>query len=170
MTAFISFLLMFPAGAMHGGNFGKWKWWRYISLIIFAVDFGLGAIAITHSLWASPLGIISALAFSLGHGNFFAMRGVNPANDNPEYIETYGGRWLWESITDKASITQPAYSWFMMGLKWLLVASPILPFAPVFALFAPAAYFFSFRYTKSSTLAEWLTTIFSGLLIMLICL
>lgn len=153
-------LLMVVSGRMHG--IGS-SWMRTFSTVAFAVAM---AVACSHlfGIWYAPLALISVRAFKFGHGNFYQMQGVALDADHPETIERYGARWVWQKIF-RGSIHTPAYSWWCMGLKWLLVGIVIPPLGLTFALFAPAAYQFSFHFTKLNALAEWLTTIYAGMIL-----
>lgn len=159
-------ILLCAAGRMHGiGN----SVLRFLSLIIVTLAFGIAAAILWGSSWLILLGVLSASCFALGHGNFYMMRGaqdgVGSPPSTPEDIEIYGGRWLWLRLTYGAPIQQPAYSWAMMGLKWLLIGLPLGPYALFLAAFAPMAYALSFKETQSSALAEWLTTIYAAAVI-----
>lgn len=181
----IIFLLMCAAGRMHGigddKSILKFKWeqiiadcFRSVSTIIVGVSVGLASAIYWNCDWAIFLGAVSGTAFVLGHGNFYEMLGARDGIGNPpskpEEIENYGGRWLWNFLTGNVSIRYPIYSFFMMGLKWLLIGLPLGPYALLIGIFAPTAYKLSFSKTGSSPLAEWLTTIFCALVTALIFL
>lgn len=161
------FLLMAAAGRMHG--IGGIPGGRILSTAIIGFGFALGGVTLYGS-WGALSGALSAWAFCWGHGNFYAMQGVSQGRDELEGIEKET-RWLWFILRpNRNSIYAPAYSWWCMGLKWLAIGAAVLPYGVAIAIFAPAAYTVSFRYTESSALAEWLTTIFAGLVIAYLCL
>lgn len=157
-------LLMSAAGRIHG--IGGIPGGRIFSTAIIGFGFALGGVAL-YGPWGAVGGALSAWAFCWGHGNFYAMDGSNPAGNGPEAIETYFARPIW--LFFGGDILTPAYSWWCMGLKWLAIGAAVLPYGVAIAVFAPAAYTVSFRYTTSSALAEWLTTIFAGLVIANLC-
>lgn len=170
--ALLLLLTIAPAGRMHGlgvSNAILAVIIRYASACIVGADIGIGAMLMWGISWGVLSASLSGVAFSLGHGNFYAMQGaqdiIKPGSSAPEIIETHGGRWLWYLLTGSASVGQPAYSWFMMALKWLLVALPLGPYAIAIAIFTPAAYQVSFSKFGTSAPAEWLSTIFAGLVI-----
>ena len=156
---------MLAAGRMHGigpdDDLPAWLKWldahtfRTISFVIFLVCFTI----------AAPWGIIAPLAFSLGHGNFFAMQGSNPNGNGPEKLETWGARWFWLKVLRQPSIFVPAYSWWCMGIKGFLIGLGCAPFGVVLAVVWPALYAFSFKRTNSSAFAEYTTAGCAGVLI-----
>lgn len=167
IPALVILLLMSATGRMHG--IGDIPGGRILSTAILGLCFAIGGIAIYGPLGALG-GIISAFGFTLGHGNFYAMQGVIQGHDEPEGIEKET-RGLWFLLfPNRNSLYTPAYSWWCMGLKWFLISAIIFPYALLVAWVGPACYAVSFSYTKSSALAEWLTTIFSGLIIAYLCL
>lgn len=155
-------LLMAAAGRMHG--IGGIPGGSILSKLIIATAFGLGSVILSGCPFAFLLGVFSAWGISLGHGNFYHMDGARDGmgGSTPESIE----KWVRPLFVNfHSDIYKPAYSWACMGAKWLLVGLPLLWLAPVVVLFACAAYTVSFRFTSDSPLAEWLTTIFPGMLI-----
>lgn len=146
--------LMSVAGRAHGA--GGWpSWARPASTILFAVAFALAAYSI--SPWLAPLGLLSSFGLTTGHGRFYAMEGANVTDPNPEWIERYIASWAY-----RGDITKPAYSWFCMGTKGLMIGLAAGPFGLVLAGLWPLAYSLSFRFWKDSAPAEWMTGAFAG--------
>jgi len=171
-------LVMAFAGRAHGhendsGVAGAWpRWCRTVSLAAFALLFGSASAVLWGHGWMVFDGIWSASIFALGHGNVFAMRGAQDGIGNPpstpELIERWGGRWIYTTIF-RGDIHHPIYSWWIMGLKGLLIALPIGLSAIGFMLAWPAYYWISFREVDgTSATAEWATGTFSGLTVMLL--
>ena len=133
---------------------------RAVSTIAFVLIFGFGAYTL-FGLWYAPLGLLSGVGIAIGHGEFYAMQGANPDSDMEPW-EKYP-RKLW-NLLGRSEYT-PAYSWYMMGLKGLIIGLPLGPFAVLVSAIWPTAYYISFKYTQSSALAEYLSAGFAGLLI-----
>lgn len=150
------------SGRMHGiGN-------SVLRLLSYPfLGFGmLLATATLHGWIAAVIGTaICLLAFALGHGNFFAMNGAPLSGDAPEEIERYGARWIFQALFGDAAIYHPAYSWWCMGTKWMLIGLCAVPYGLLLGLIGPMAYAASFRYLKTSAGAEWFTTIYTAIII-----
>jgi hypothetical protein len=147
------------SGRLHGiGTLKHGRWLSYVLL-------GLGLFVFSKVLYGWEYAAIStAIAlwgFSLGHGNFYQMKGVALLADDPELIEKLGVRWFSQKFFGPFSIYHPAYSWGCMGLKWLIVSLPIMPYAAPMAVLGPLAYAIGFGLTPTTTkVADWLKTAF----------
>lgn len=174
-VAFISVAPLFLAialafcGRWHGagykdeltGNHTGWpKYGRQISTVVMVLVMAAANYA-TFGIWWLALsgGVLSAYGFATGHGRFYAMNGANLADPNPEWIERIFG-WMY-----RGDITKPAYSWFCMGIKGLLVGVATAPLGLLLAIVYPAAYWFSFKVMKNeSESAEWISVGAAGFL------
>jgi hypothetical protein len=89
----------------------------------------------------------------MGHGRFYAMKGANLNDPNPEKIEA-----LPRGVYNKLglSLQSPGYSWWCMGLKGLVIGG-----VPA-CLAWPFAYAVSFKLTNDSEQAEYTTGGFAG--------
>jgi len=54
-----------------------------------------------------------------------------------------------------------------MDIKGIMIGFPIMPFGLALGLLWPASYAFSFKYTQSSALAEYLRGYFTGVILCL---
>lgn len=156
-TFFIA--LLTAAGRSHGIGGGPAL--RWFSIIAFTLAFAYGAHAL-YGWYATPLAIVTAMGLNTGHGRFFAMRGANLNDPNPEWIETAIVQRFY-----RGDVTKPIYSWLCMGTKGLMIGLPVFPFGIALGLLWPAAYVVSFRYVQSSLLAEYLTGYFAGVILCL---
>ena len=163
LAPLFAFLILSVTPRVHGS--GWFPYGRTVATIIMGLLFGIAAAVYWSTPWAMLAGVLSAVAFTLGHGNFYAMRGA-ATPDNPERIERYLARPLWN--LRGGDIHTPAYSWWCMGVKWALVGACLFPFGLILAIIAPAAYAASFTKTQSSESAEWLNGIMSGLVVAII--
>lgn len=158
----ISLLLVAISGRMHGIGGKVLRLLSYLFL-------GQGMLLATATLHGWALAVIGTMvcvcAFALGHGNFYEMVGVRPFADSPEKIERYGARWIFQSIFGDNAIYTPEYSAWCMGLKWALIGVCAVPYGLLLGIVGPMAYTISFRYTKSSALAEWITTLYTAVII-----
>lgn len=134
---------------------------RILSTAIMGICSALASIAL-YGVFGFAGGALSAWAICWGHGNFYGMKGSNPLGNGPEKIETRFARPIWLKLG--GDIYTPAYSWWCMGLKWLAMGLGFGPWGWTLAIFAPAAYTVSMYRFKTSALAEWLTTIYAGML------
>lgn len=145
----------------HNNPTGWSKWMRLASAILFGlafavvdfVLFGIGSLA----LFA---GALTFYGLSTGHGRFFAMKGANLADPNPEWIERNIAPWVYHG-----DITKPAYSWVCMGIKGLMIGLAVPPAGLLLAILWPALYALSFRLKNDSAPAEWLTGAAAGLVL-----
>lgn len=157
ILALLAFLILSVTPRAHGS--GWFPYGRAVATAIIGLLFGIAAVMYWGSAWALLGGVLSAGAFTLGHGNFYAMRGA-ATPDKPELIERFLVRPLWN--LRGGDIHTPAYSWWCMGVKWALVGACLFPFGLLLAIAAPAAYAASFYKTSDSESAEWLNGIVSG--------
>lgn len=162
--------LMAWAHRLHGGGWPS-SWSRAVSTGIYALVFALANYYI-YDLWQLALlsALVSGWGLSKGHGNVYEMEGVNVTNDEPEWLERYGGRWAWRKLerwTGK-DIYTPEYSWFIMGLKGLIIGLPVAPVGVALALLWPAGYWFGFVYRdKDDGTVEWASGAGAGLVVFL---
>lgn len=149
---------MAAAGRMHG--IGGIPLGRVLSKIIITLVIGFGVYEL-YGLWYTPLALLSGLGIVIGHGEFYGMDGANP-DPEMETWEKYPRKfWNWLGRSEYTV----AYSLYMMGLKGLLIGSPLGLYGLPLAIVWPLAYYVSFRVTKSSALAEYLSAGSAGLLI-----
>lgn len=149
---------------------GSWpEWLRPLSTAWYALTFGVtNYYTYENYTLAVAMAGFTAWAFSTGHGNVYAMQGANPNGNGPEKLETWGGRWLYTHLISK-DIYKPAYSWFIMGLKGLLIGLAAAPAGLILAGLWPLAYWLSFTAFKrgSSDVAEWVSGIYAASAILL---
>lgn len=158
MIHFYMIPLMSAMGRLHG--IGGVTAGRIVSKIAFVLIFGIGVYTL-YGLWYTPLAVLSAIGLSIGHGEFYGMGGANP-DPEMESWEKYPRRfWNWLGHSEYTE----AYSLYMMALKGLMVGSPLGVYGLPLGIVWPLAYYVSFRYTKSSALAEYLSAGSAGLLI-----
>lgn len=137
------------------------SWDRIACAIIFGLAFAAGNYSLWGVLWLALLGgALSVLALSSGHGRFYAMKGANLNDPNPEKIEKYLVLpWY------PGDISKPLYSWVCMGIKGLGIGLAVAPFGLVLVPLLPLAYYIAFKYTYDSAFAEWARGLLSGLAI-----
>lgn len=146
--------LLTAAGRSHG--IGGAAVLRWFSIIAFTACMGYGAYAL-YGLYYIPLAAVTFLGLNTGHGRFFAMRGADLNDPNPEWIETnLVLPWY------KGNIQTPLYSWVCMGIKGLLIGFPIMPFGLILGLLLPAAYVASWKLFNTSAVAEYWRGYFVG--------
>lgn len=175
MESLIILCAMFAAGRCHGIGVdadvtNKLVLWfdqqtRWLSYVLVTLAYGYAA-ATFLGIYAAPLGLLSAVGLSLGHGRFYAMEGANTADPEPELIEKYWALPIFNRLGLK--ITTPAYSWFCMGSKGLIINTPNTVFSPAGAFLWPTLYAYSFKRFNTSAVAEYLTTGTAGILIILL--
>lgn len=145
----------------NGAATGFPTWGRLASSIAFPVAFGAANFALFTLWWLALLSAgVTFFGIATGHGRFYAMKGANPRDPNPEQIE----KWFvlpWYP----GDITKPLYSWVCMGIKGLLIGLAAAPFGFMLAVLWPLAYYISFKFWKDSAPAEWLSGAFAGLII-----
>lgn len=149
------------AGRAHGvGKEAGWpSWARVASVIYMSALFGITNYYLFGILWLAPLAaFLTGWAFSTGHGRVYVMKGANLTDPNPEKLETLFG-WIWQGPIDR-----PAYSWFIMGLKGLIMGLGIIPFGLLLYIIWPACYSWSFKKYNDSAPAEWASCGFAGLI------
>lgn len=118
------------------GSFGSRVPEIIIVLIIGHAAFGLHWLALLAAAF-------SYLTYELGHGTFYTMNGRNP--DEPDRVQTLEKLFGWAYRGDKC---KPAYSWFMMGIKGILIALPLGPVALLNGILWPAAYWLGWKAEK----------------------
>ncbi len=156
-------ILCAVSGRLHGiGGIPFSKWPSRIMLVSAITLCGYLLFGLP-SLFLAP---ISLLGFITGHGRFFAMKGANLSDPNPENIEKYFAIPIWNLL--KRPLDEPAYSSFCMAAKGLLIGAPLLPFAPVIAIIWPISYNLGWRIGNGTALGEWLTTSFTAIFLYLI--
>lgn len=171
----ISLLLVIPlisavAGRAHGsasensdGSPTGWPSWdRIPSTLWIGLIMGVGNYVIYDTAWlAIILGGLSMAGFATGHGRVFNMQGVTqPAK--PERLERLFG-WLWPWPID-----QPAYSWYIMGLKGLFIGLAIAPVGFLMFFLWPLSYYWSTKCFRDTAPAEWASCAFAGYLVSLV--
>lgn len=160
IIAILYLVLMGFAGRAHGK--GGWpKWCKIAAKAVLGLSFAVTNYALFEIWWLAILaGILSAVGLSLGHGRFYNMQGANLDDPNPEKIERF------VAIFYKGDITKPAYSWVCMGMKGLLIGLAAAPFGLVLAIAWPLCYWLSFKYTEDSPVAEVLSCLFAGIVVL----
>lgn len=165
----LSFLLILwmatTARAAGGGVFAD-KVWSRLPEILFALPISLAAWAISDSIWFGSFALAwSYFAMEIGHGNAYHMGFLE--KDYPDRWQTLD--YLVRPITKllKLAPRSAGYCWVFMGLKGLLIGLPLGMPALILALLWPLAYYLSFKFTRSSEVAEWVSGIFAGLVIIL---
>lgn len=139
------------AGRAHGGGWDL-GWDRVLAKLWLGGIIGVANFLLFDTWLITILSIIVTIsAFSTGHGRVWLMQGIQPPKQEPELLETlFGSFW-------KGKIDQPAYSWFIMGLKGLFIALPIAPLGFLVYFLWPLSYYISFKYYKTNEIAEWLS-------------
>lgn len=137
-----------------------WPTWDRIAGVVF---YSLSFLAASYMLFGNPFiaaALTGASIFMMlkGHGRFYAMKGANINDPNPEWIETYLVLpWY------PGDITKPIYSWVCMGIKGLGVGLFVFPYGLPLAILFPLSYYIAFKYTYDSAFAEWARGLFVGL-------
>lgn len=130
---------------------------------LFALPFGCAAYISTGSALIGFVGYaLSYFGMQTGHGRFYAMKGANLADSNPEFIERYIASWAY-----RGDITKPAYSWFCMGIKGLIIGLAAFPFGLALAVLWPLSYWASIKLENDTAMAEWLSGGFAGIVLTL---
>ena len=179
LTTLLFLAAMTLAGRAHGVGVldennqptGWPSWSRTYANVMFGVAFALGNYAL-FGVWGLALigGAISVAGFATGHGNVFGMQGVVPGNDDPEQIERWGGRALyqWLHRNEPANpIHAPAYSDYIMGLKGLIVGLPVAPIGFLLYWLWSLAYRISWKTANGTARGEWLSGTAAGLTVLL---
>jgi hypothetical protein len=143
------------------------KWAGGVPEMLFGAAFGYAAYLATGLWWLGMAGAIwSWLWMETGHGNIYRMTGIDGKfPDAPERIERWGGRWLFERLGGR--ITTPAYSWWCMGIKGLMIGLPAAPAGLLLAILWPASYWIGHRVERQPEVAEWLSGLMAGAVIAL---
>lgn len=156
-----AFIALFAfAGRAHGA--GGWpSWAKPVSKVLFGLSFAAANFLLFGIWWLALLGgALTFFGLSTGHGRFFAMQGANIADPNPEWIEEYIASWAY-----RGDITKPAYSWFCMGIKGLMIGLAAAPYGLALAVLWPLAYYLSFKFWNDSAPAEWMSATCAGMVI-----
>lgn len=173
-TALAIILAMTAAGRMHGIGTEKdasaflkavSRQCKWVSRVIVGICFTYAAFKL-FGAWYAPLGLIAPAAFTLGHGRFFEMKGANLNDPNPEDIERFGALWVWRKLG--RDVQTPAYSQFCFAIKGALIALPLGFAAPLGAVVWPTVYHYSWKWFKTSAVAEYVTMGIMGILIAII--
>lgn len=168
-------LLLIPymaamARASGGGLFAVWlrdklgSFGGRVPEILFAAPFGMAAWQASGSVWCGLASWVwSYLAMETGHGNAYHM-GFTEKNF-PDRWQTLD--YIVRPITSRLGFAprSAGYCWVFMGLKGLFIGLPAGLPGLALAVLWPASYYASFRFTRSSELAEWLSGGSAGLLI-----
>jgi hypothetical protein len=133
--------------------------------------FGLPFAAAVYHATGYPLLAIAAwgwawVMFNTGHGNAYHMGFEEHSYaDRPQTLDK-----LVRPVTNQLGLKprSAGYCWAFMGLKGLLIGLPLLPFGVLLAVTWPLSYYLSFRFTKSSELAECLSGASAGAVICLL--
>jgi len=143
-----------------GAHWNKVRQWAETC---FALGFALAGARLGFGVAALAL-VWTYLMFQTGHGNFYAMKGVNPLNDDPEKLETVA-----RPIANKLRIDiyHPAYSWLCMGLKGLAIGLFAFPFGLLLAFLWPVSYYIGMRRLGDGAYAEVMAGAFAGTIVWL---
>jgi len=142
------------------------SWARTAAVVFFGITFA-GVNYLLYGFWwlALFVGALTAFGITTGHGRFYAMRGANLADPDPEFIEKYLVGWWY-----KGNIATPLYSWVCMGVKGAMVGVAIAPFGCALALLWPACYSIGLRFCGSSAPAERMSGGSAGCAVVAACL
>lgn len=123
-------------------------------LFWYVVTGWVGCFALVPVFWAWTVW----MGMERGHTRVYTMGGAAVGYEKVSTIERLGPQWVWERLF-KRSIHTPAYSWWIMGIKGLLIGLPLGPFALLLAVLWPLAYWLAFRWDgfRDDGSSEWLS-------------
>jgi hypothetical protein len=158
-------LLSFLARAAGGGwPMNKLPSWagRFPEIIIALI---VAYMAAGVSWWILPVLVWVYFAFETGHGNAYHMG---------FHKDDFPGRWqtldyIVRPVAEKLGFENRSagYCWLFMGLKGLLIGLPLAPYGLALAVLWPLSYYLSFRFTRDSVVAEYLSGACLGLILWL---
>jgi hypothetical protein len=165
--------LVYHVGTRFGAFWGSFA--SRLPEIVWALVFTIVSVNLFElSPWPSalPIAIIAYLAMETGHGNAYHMGFAETTFPDRWQTLDYVVRPIMRGITWVAAYAglilslrprSPIYCWLFMGLKGLLIGLPLGIYGLPLAILWPLAYYISFRLTRSSETAEWLSGGFAGL-------
>lgn len=164
ILCFATALAVIAHGRGNDGNQGDWpKISKPASKFFIAFSFGLAASVMHGDWWWMPVGIVSAIGLSFGHGNFWH-DGVqeNTFPHDPEKLEIITGMfWLLPRIG-----IMPRSKWYcriMMAIKGGIIGAPIYPCGLALIFLWPISYLIGFRVLNIRTIwAEIISGICAG--------
>jgi len=147
-----------------------WFELKFVWGMLFALPFAYVSYSIHNSyLMAIILYVICWRAYEAGHGTFYGMNGYHDHNSETgkPRIQTlekiFRPLYVWLG----GDIMHPVYSWYMMGLKGFLIGLPLGWYALALAVLWPSAYWLGRRYEKSGAVAEYLSGMAAGTVILM---
>lgn len=162
MTFLLIPLMSFLARAAGADWFGL----KILSGVLFGAVFGLTAYHVYGHWVAGLVGfLISWRGFEFGHGTFYKMDGYNraahPRKQTIEYIvEPFFNLF-------KIDKHQASYSWVCMGTKGLLIGAAAGWYGVLLAIIWPFAYWVGHRVEKQPEVAEWISGMFAGVVVVM---
>lgn len=168
MIALLPVVMAFLARLSGGGMFAP-KIWSRLPEVLFAVPFGVYAWIEYGWYWGVVGFVCSCYAMEMGHGTFYAMNGYNDHNresDKPR-IQTLEKVFRPLYIRLGGNIMKPAYSWYMMAIKGMLIGLPAAPWGLLLAALWPLSYWIGHRVEKNAEVSEWVSGMAAGLVLAL---
>ena len=140
------------------------KVWSRLPEILFVLPFAIASYFLYDSPLLASIGFfVSYFSMEMGHGTFWNMTGYSSSTPGRIQSIEYVVRPIFKLFN--MSIEQPAYSWVCMGLKGLLIASPLGLYALPMLILWPLSYYLGMRVIKKSEYSEWISGGFSAILI-----
>lgn len=139
--------------------------YKRIPEVLFAIIIGSASFHVYTPALASALTILSFFAMEMGHGTFYTMDGYKDFGRHR--IQTI------EKIVrpiynlSGLSIYSPAYSWFCMGVKGLLIGIAMGYWGLLLAVLWPTCYWIGHRIERFGAIAEYLSGMVTGVLVVL---
>lgn len=164
----MTFLLIPFMSFLARGAGADWFKLKTLFGVIFGAVFGLTAYHVYGHWVAGLVGfLISWRGFEFGHGTFYAMKGYSDDKNNPSRIQTLEK--LIRPIYTRlgGDIYSPLYSWVCMSVKGLLIGLAAGWYGVLLAIIWPFAYWVGHRVEKQPEVAEWISGMFAGLIIVL---
>lgn len=137
-------------------------WCNRLPELLIALLIGYAGMHQFDSGWLG-MSLSSAWAFACieaGHGTFYTMQGYRTSQIGRIQTLEKIFRPLYEHAG--GDIMKPAYSWYMMAIKGLMIALPLGAPAFLIAILFPTAYFLGHRAEKAPAVAEYLAYMFVG--------
>lgn len=150
-----------------------WFGLKILSGVLFGAVFGLTAYHVYGHWVAGLVGfLISWRGFELGHGTFYAMKGYHDHNRDPDKQDVPRIQTLEKVIRPiytklGGDIYSPLYSWVLMSVKGLFIGVAAGWYGVLLAIIWPFAYWVGHRVEKQPEVAEWISGMFAGLIIVL---
>lgn len=167
MTFLLIPLMSLSARAAGDRWFGQTKVWG----VLFALPFAYANYLLFGVWWLSIFGfIVSFMAYETGHGTFYGMQGYHDHNrPDPNEPRKQKLEYIIEPIFNLFNIDKhkPSYSWACMAAKGFFIGLPLGWYALALAVLWPSAYWLGFRREKHGAVAEYLSGMAAGVVVVM---